>query len=40
MPNHVVSGVRVSSVNIVESYKPFKGVKYMTKSGRYAVHTT
>jgi AP-3 complex subunit mu len=39
LPNHVVSGVRVSSVNIVESYKPFKGVKYMTKSGRYSIHT-
>lgn len=40
IPNYSVSGTRVSSVSVPnESYKPFKGVKYMTKAGRYSIRT-
>jgi len=41
IPNHSVSGISVSSVTITgEGYKPFKGVKYITKAGRFSIRTT
>lgn len=41
IPNFSLSGTRVSSVSVPnEPYKPFKGVKYMTKSGRYTIRCT
>jgi AP-3 complex subunit mu len=35
VPNYAISGVKVDTVNVLnESYKPYKGVKYMTKAGQ------
>lgn len=39
IPNHNVSGVKIESVNVSERYKPYKGVKYMVKGGRFSVRT-
>jgi AP-3 complex subunit mu len=40
IPNYSLSGTRVASVSVPnEAYKPFKGVKYMTKAGRYIIRT-
>jgi AP-3 complex subunit mu len=40
MPNIAISGIRVDAVNVVnESYKPYKGVKYITKAGRFNIRT-
>ena len=40
IPNWAVSGVKVESVNILnENYKPYKGVKYITKAGRFSIRT-
>jgi AP-3 complex subunit mu len=40
IPNFSLSGTRVTSVSVPnEAYKPFKGVKYMTKAGRYTIRT-
>ena len=40
VPNFSQSGTRVTSVSVPnEAYKPFKGVKYMTKAGRYTIRT-
>ncbi len=40
IPNWAVSGIKVDSVNILnESYKPYKGVKYITKAGRFSIRT-
>ena len=34
----VVSGLKVSRLDLYgEKYKPFKGVKYITKAGRFQV---
>lgn len=39
IPNHNMSGVKIESVNVNERYKPYKGVKYMVKGGRFSVRT-
>ena len=40
IPNQSVSGIRVDAVTVLnESYKPYKGVKYMTRAGRYNIRT-
>jgi AP-3 complex subunit mu len=40
IPNHSVSNIRVDSVNLTnESYKPYKGVKYIAKAGRFNIRT-
>lgn len=39
IPNHNMSTVKIESVNVSESYKPYKGVKYMVKGGRFSVRT-
>lgn len=39
IPNHNISGVKIESVNVHENYKPYKGVKYMTRAGRFSVRT-
>jgi AP-3 complex subunit mu len=36
----VVSGLKVNRLDMHgESYKPFKGVKYITKAGKFQVRT-
>ncbi|KAI3384300.1 hypothetical protein SNEBB_005057 [Seison nebaliae] len=40
IPQLTVSGVRIARVDIfTEKYKPFKGVKYLTRAGRYEIRT-
>lgn len=40
IPNYSASGVKVDTVSLVnENYKPYKGVKYMTKAGRFSIRT-
>lgn len=40
IPGYVPSGVKVNRLDITcEKYKPFKGVKYCTKAGRYQIRT-
>ena len=40
IPNFAISTVRVDSVNVLNvSFKPFKGVKYLTKAGRFTIRT-
>jgi len=40
IPNFSISNVRVDSVNVQnESYKPYKGVKYIAKAGRFNIRT-
>lgn len=40
VPNLAISGVRVDSVSILnESYTPYKGVKYITKAGRFCIRS-
>jgi AP-3 complex subunit mu len=40
IPNFSISNIRVDSVNVTnESYKPYKGVKYITKAGRFNIRT-
>jgi len=41
IPNASVSGLSVSGLSIFnESYKPYKGVRCITKSGRFTVRCT
>lgn len=40
IPNFSMSNVRVDTVNVQnESYKPYKGVKYITKAGTFNIRT-
>jgi len=40
IPGYCPSGVKVNRLDITcEKYKPFKGVKYMSKAGRYQIRT-
>ncbi|KAG8346855.1 putative Adaptor complexes medium subunit family [Trypanosoma vivax] len=40
MPNYLMSSIRIDSVQVLnEAEKPYKGVKYMTNSGRFVVRT-
>jgi AP-3 complex subunit mu len=40
IPQLAISGIKVSRLDMFgEKYKPFKGVKYITKAGRFQVRT-
>ncbi|TPP63569.1 AP-3 complex subunit mu-1 [Fasciola gigantica] len=40
VPQHAISGLKIARVDLYsEKYKPFKGVKYLTRSGKYEIRT-